>query len=276
MKLISFIIPTYNRADRIEKAVESIIEQTHSSWELLIIDDGSTDNTREVVSDFCFDERIQFYSRNHSGVSSSRNFGAKIAKGDYLVFLDSDDFLYQDLVKEIFTSNINKPFLCWEVVKVVGEKRISWKPENLGKVYNYITASFLAGSFCISKDLFFKIGGYDENLDYGENYELGLRISTCIDESHIFQKPFLQNNVRPERNSHNSRERLYACLYQYKKHKSRIVEDSVFESNLNYLMGYLLERLNKRSFSKKLYKRAWKINPFNFKAFLKSLYLTLR
>jgi len=87
--LISIIIPTFNRADWIKAAIESVLKQTYQNFELLIIDDGSTDNTKKIIS-FC-DKKIKYYFQKNKGPSAARNFGIKEANGKYICFLDSDD-----------------------------------------------------------------------------------------------------------------------------------------------------------------------------------------
>ena len=86
----SIIIPTYNRSKFIGSAIESVINQTYTDWELIIIDDGSTDNTKEIVSNF-HDPRILYKYQNNQERSAARNNGIKIAKGEWICFLDSDD-----------------------------------------------------------------------------------------------------------------------------------------------------------------------------------------
>jgi len=88
--LISVIIPTYNRADRIGVAVESVLAQTDRDWELIIVDDGSTDDTETVVQSFD-DDRIKYIRQENHGVSAARNQGIKRARGGLIAFLDSDD-----------------------------------------------------------------------------------------------------------------------------------------------------------------------------------------
>lgn len=88
--MISVVIPTYNRAHIIERSIESVLSQTYKDFELLIIDDGSVDNTEEVVKRIN-DNRIRYIKKENGGAASARNFGAKCAKGEYVVFQDSDD-----------------------------------------------------------------------------------------------------------------------------------------------------------------------------------------
>ena len=100
--LFSIIIPTYNRANFICTAIESVIDQTYKNWELLIVDDGSTDNTKEIVNDFLkTDSRINYFFQNNLERSVARNNGIEKSHGDYLCFLDSDDAYQEDFLLEL-------------------------------------------------------------------------------------------------------------------------------------------------------------------------------
>jgi len=90
-RLVSIILPTYNRADLITAAIKSVVDQTHKNWELLIIDDGSDDETAMVVSNFTGDERIKYIQKEHGGVCRARNAGLELAQGERVAFLDSDN-----------------------------------------------------------------------------------------------------------------------------------------------------------------------------------------
>lgn len=107
---VSIIIPTYNRAHLIERAIESVLHQTYQDFELIIIDDGSTDNTDDIINKFQKkDDRIIYlkHDRNKGG-SAARNTGIKASRGEYIAFLDSDDeWLPEKLEKQMdfFESN---------------------------------------------------------------------------------------------------------------------------------------------------------------------------
>jgi glycosyltransferase involved in cell wall biosynthesis len=106
---VSVIIPTYNRANLLGRSINSILEQTFTDFELIVVDDGSSDNTRELVESFN-DPRI-FYVRHEKnrGVSAARNTGIKIARGEYIAFNDSDDeWLPQKLDKQVTFFKDNK------------------------------------------------------------------------------------------------------------------------------------------------------------------------
>lgn len=89
----SIIIPTYNRADFIAKTIQSVLDQTYPNFELLVVDDGSKDNTREVV-EAIQDPRVKYFLKENGERGAARNYGIKRAVGEYITFLDSDDLLY--------------------------------------------------------------------------------------------------------------------------------------------------------------------------------------
>lgn len=101
--VVSIIIPTYNYGIYLPTAIESCLNQTYKPIEIIIVDDGSTDNTKDIVKKF--NDSIIYFCQKNSGVSAARNRGLDLAKGDYLAFLDSDDYLTNDSIQikmEIF------------------------------------------------------------------------------------------------------------------------------------------------------------------------------
>ena len=99
--LISVIIPAYNAQDFIQKALDSVLAQSYSHYEVLIVNDGSTDNTEALVKTY-HDPRVKLISQSNGGLSNARNTGIKNAKGNYLAFLDADDYwIAEKLEKQI-------------------------------------------------------------------------------------------------------------------------------------------------------------------------------
>lgn len=97
-ELVSIVIPVYNKEKHIKKCIDSVINQTYKNIELLIIDDGSTDNSGKIISEYN-DERIKHFKNNNQGIGKTRNFGIKKSNGKYIMFLDSDDYLDTNIVK---------------------------------------------------------------------------------------------------------------------------------------------------------------------------------
>ncbi|HLF46080.1 MAG TPA: glycosyltransferase family 2 protein, partial [Chitinophagaceae bacterium] len=107
MIFFSVIIPTYNRAHLIKETIDSVLRQTHPHFEIIIVDDGSTDDTKQVIENhFGKDARVIYFYKQNEERGAARNFGLKQAKGDYAVFLDSDDLMlspYLETLDKIIT-----------------------------------------------------------------------------------------------------------------------------------------------------------------------------
>lgn len=100
---LSVIVPTYNAGDNIRRCIESILNQNIQNVEILVINDGSTDNSSQIVKEYVKQnpEKITYYEKENTGVADTRNFGISIAKGKYILFIDSDDYIKQGLLEEL-------------------------------------------------------------------------------------------------------------------------------------------------------------------------------
>ena len=101
----SIIIPVYNGEKIIKRSIESVLNLDYQNWELIIINDGSKDDTKEICEKFLYDPRIKLINKKNEGVSIARNTGIKESRGEYIIFLDADDFLSPDIC-DIFLANI--------------------------------------------------------------------------------------------------------------------------------------------------------------------------
>lgn len=101
--MISVIIPTYNREKTIQRAIDSVLQQTYQDFELIIVDDGSCDQTKEIIEQIN-DSRISYVWQKNGGAAAARNTGIKFAKGEYIAFQDSDDFWYADKLEKQLTA----------------------------------------------------------------------------------------------------------------------------------------------------------------------------
>ncbi len=99
--MISIIVPAYNAGNTINRAIESVLQQTYRDWELIIVDDGSMDNTFSVVDGYK-DERIRIIKQDHLGPGAARNRGINEANGDYIAFFDSDDLIRSDYLQKLY------------------------------------------------------------------------------------------------------------------------------------------------------------------------------
>lgn len=171
--LISVVIPTYNRAYIIDKAIKSVINQSAQNFEIIVVDDGSTDNTEKVITNF-HNEGIRYIKHSENrGEAKASNTGIINSKGELIAFLDSDD--------EFFPEKLEKQ------IKLLDSSR------SLGAVFTYVLVYTLKGekdiwipfdpprSYCVSsglfrKEVFDKIGLFDESLELSCDVEMGLRL----------------------------------------------------------------------------------------------------
>lgn len=100
MPKVSVIMPAFNCEKHIAQTIESVLSQTYRDFELIVVDDGSTDNTKEVVKDYLRDKRIKYIYQNNRGISAARNKGFAKSYGEYIAFLDSDDLWYSNKLEE--------------------------------------------------------------------------------------------------------------------------------------------------------------------------------
>lgn len=106
--LVSVIVPVYNVEDYLENCVESLLKQTYKNIEILLINDGSTDNSSKICDNYGKkDSRIKVYHKENEGVSKARNLGLECSTGDYIVFVDADDFVEKTYVEKLFNALIN-------------------------------------------------------------------------------------------------------------------------------------------------------------------------
>ncbi len=180
----SIIIPTYNRSQKITTTIDSVLQQSNTHFEILIIDDGSTDNTEEVVKSIQ-DPRIRYFKKQNEERAIARNYGIERAKGDYITFLDSDDILYPNHFKEankiINEKNSREWFhLAYEIRDEKGKMLRQENKRNDSINYSLITGNHLSciGIF-VRKDIMKEnLFNEDPKIIGSEDYELWLRLAS--------------------------------------------------------------------------------------------------
>jgi glycosyltransferase involved in cell wall biosynthesis len=188
-QLISVIIPTYNRANLILRAIDSVLNQSYKNFELIIVDDGSTDNTHEVLTPLIQTDKIKYFKRQNCGVSASRNFGVSQSLGNYITFLDSDDeWLPHKLQDQLhyFSHNPEVRIVYGEEIWIRNGIRVNQKAihkKSGGSIFLACVEQCLIGpsSVMLEKKLFFEMGGFDESFVVCEDYDLWLKISSLME-----------------------------------------------------------------------------------------------
>ncbi|MCC7354412.1 MAG: glycosyltransferase [Anaerolineae bacterium] len=185
MPKVSVITPTYNRADMLGDAIQSVLAQDLTDWELIVVDDGSRDNTREVVAGFA-DPRIRYIYQENKGLPGARNTGIRNGQGQYVAFLDSDDLFSPGKLTSQAEMLDERPDLglvaggYWEVdkqLRILRELR-PWHEHPTLELHNWL----LACPFCptaplVRQEWLDKVGLFDETMRYVEDWDLWLRLS---------------------------------------------------------------------------------------------------
>ena len=193
----SIILPTYNRANLISKAIRSVVYQTYQNWELIVVDDGSTDNTKKVVEEFVrADNRIIYLSQKNKERSAARNNGIKCAAGEFICFLDSDDLYYKTHLEEFKKLIIESKFQKGLYFSGLSYGKYCNEKEEYNLSYSNNIEFVLINTIgtpraCISKELL-KENLFNENIRISEDKELWVRILKNNPLFYHRQKTFIE------------------------------------------------------------------------------------
>ena len=174
----TIITPTYNREVLLQRTVKSVLAQTFRDWELLIIDDGSTDNTETVVQQFLIDGRVKYYKKKNTGGADSRNIGASYSVGEYITFLDSDDEALPNWLETVskYLNSETGLASCGAFKKLANGATWEDPPSEINVYGVKKKVKFTGGSLFIKRSIFLEIKGYDIEMPTGLQSELGYRL----------------------------------------------------------------------------------------------------
>jgi glycosyltransferase involved in cell wall biosynthesis len=189
MPLVSVVIPSYNAARFVGDAVRSVLAQNYPNFEVLVIDDGSTDDTRQVMEQFAGDARVRYYYQTNRGESGARNTGIQIARGDFIAYCDADDLWEPRKLEQqmpcfngrpelgvVYTNTVhvdvnNQPVETYQTTRYNG------KIADKLLLQNFVTGA----TSIIRKKYFDVVGGYDESLRTCQDYDMWLRLSAVCE-----------------------------------------------------------------------------------------------
>lgn len=187
MPFFSIIIPVYNKTNFIENTLKSVFQQSFTDYEILLINDGSTDDSESKILTFN-DSRIHYYSKKNEGVSETRNLGIEKAKSEFIVFLDADDYWYPNFLEEMFLlikmfpeQSVFSAAIEIENTKTVIPSSYSIEKVSDNVIVNYFEASYKEGVLFTScavfhKSVFEKVGKFDPLIKSGQDTDLWIRI----------------------------------------------------------------------------------------------------
>ncbi|PIS30120.1 MAG: glycosyl transferase [Candidatus Marinimicrobia bacterium CG08_land_8_20_14_0_20_45_22] len=180
---VSIIIPTYNRAEVLERALMSVFSQTYENFEIIVIDDGSTDNTNAVISKHA--DKIRYFSKFHAGVSAARNLGLEKSIGTWVCFLDSDDYwLPEKLEMQMAYTAKNPGMMIVQTDEKWIRNGIFVNPmkkhqKHGGWIFKQCLPLCIVSpsAVMVHQKVFNDVGVFDESFPVCEDYDLWLRIS---------------------------------------------------------------------------------------------------
>ena len=200
---ISVILPVYNSEEYVSESITSILNQTYKNFELIIIDDGSTDNSKVICKNFSKkDNRIIFLDNNHIGLTRSLNKALEIARGHYIARQDADDVsLPNRFEKQIkWFLKDKKRVLCGTNCKILTQnneyknnRSLKFSNSGIKKKLKYSNC-FVHSSIMFSKKSAQKFENYDENLEYAQDYDLWWKLSTLGQVGNLKEKLVILRN----------------------------------------------------------------------------------
>jgi glycosyltransferase involved in cell wall biosynthesis len=217
---ISVIIPTYNRAECITEAIEGALNQTYTNYEIIVVDDGSTDNTKEVLEPYR--EKIRYIYQDNAGVSAARNTGIRAALGPWIAFLDSDDiWLPEKLSSQMECIKHTNTKVCFTKVEIFEERtnkkarKVKYKEETFNEPFDLILQKPLAAyvqTMVADKNLIEYVGCFNERLKVAEDTDLICKLAFETPFSYIHTPLAYVNRTEQRKglanNSHEARRKM--------------------------------------------------------------------
>lgn len=243
--LVSIITPSYNSAQFIEATIKSVQEQTHANWEMLITDDGSSDNSAEIISKISQqDDRIRLFKINNSGPGIARNNSIKNAKGNYLAFLDSDDLWFPEFLSVSLSKINNSEGFVFSSYKRCDENTLEEVfqdfivPEKVNYTDILKTNSISCLTAFIDVD---KLGKESmPEIMYRQDMGLWLKYLKKIEYAIGIQQPLAIYRIRKKSHSRNKKKLLKPQWYFYRK-----VENISFLKSIYYMVMWAINGVKK-------------------------------
>ncbi|PJA45297.1 hypothetical protein CO174_03890 [Candidatus Uhrbacteria bacterium CG_4_9_14_3_um_filter_50_9] len=279
--LISIIIPTYNAASTLPRALESALSQSIQNLEILVVDDASTDETQELIQRYMDrDDRVHYYrlKENSGGAAKPKNVGVMHARGSYIAILDADDeWMETKLEKQLQlfqeSTNTRLGFVGAHALLVENGTETLKPVRNYTNILHHLLASDYMGSGSSTlyrKDVFDQVGGFDETLKSAQDLEMRIRLAQQYDFAVPDSGPLLKYHIRPgsvtRRLSVEQKDADHAYIIQ--KYRHLYEQNPVAYSNKLRSDGtrYILAGYYRRGWSAFL--RSIKTHPTNWRSYV--------
>lgn len=272
MTAVSIIIPSWNRAEIILRAVDSALAQTLADVEVIVVDNGSTDDTLDVLKR-CDDPRLSVVvHETNLGASGGRNAGLLAATGEFVGFLDSDDELAPTWAQYLTAAAGTATWVAtcgFAMVGPDGAVRYEHPAKSLGPAFSGLVGPFQAGTFIVNRHVLTELGGYAEGLAYSENTELALRLgvhcSVFHNHSVSVDEPLLRWH-HDESHAYATPNRRAGCAYLLQHHEALLARDPEMLKSYRSQLAVWDARAGEFKSARQNFAAALRIQPFNIKS----------
>lgn len=289
--IISIILACYNGEKFISETIESVLNQNYSKLELIVIDDGSIDNTELIIQEYLSDSRLVFMKhKRNRGIGAARNTGIRLAKGDYICFLDQDDVWLSDRLStqvetfKIGSKNLGLIYSDYYEIDKEGHilRKVKARSDVLCKSRKNIVSQLFIRDFIptwtamVKKQTFERVGLLDERLSGPDDHEFWLRVAGVFELAHI-EKPLVKKRMHTDARSRRCHEVF--------THKLVAMEDTIIRypylqairhkrfSTIYFKRGLcLLESGTAKSIARTHLLSSLQYNPLNWRAYLLVLF----
>jgi len=243
--LVSIITPSYNSAQFIEATIKSVQEQTHTNWEMLITDDGSSDNSTEIISKITqTDDRIKLFKINNSGPGIARNNSIKNAKGNYLAFLDSDDLWFPKFLSISLSKIKNSEGFVFSSYKRCDENTLEEAFQDFIVPHKVNYTDILKTNSISCLTAFIDVDKLGKELMpeimYRQDMGLWLKYLKKIEYAIGIQQPLAIYRIRKKSHSRNKKKLLKPQWYFYRK-----VENISFLKSIYFMVMWAINGVRK-------------------------------
>ncbi|MGE6328965.1 glycosyltransferase family 2 protein [Psychrobacter pacificensis] len=268
--LVSIIIPCYNSEKYIEKCIESIINQSYEHIEIVIVDDGSTDNTVEILKTY---KNVRVYSQVNSGACVARNYGLTKCKGYYVKFLDSDDFLNTDSIslQVDFAESLQDMQIAYGYKEVLFNDKISIDKEILDSTNQFrqlINRNIVTTLPLHKRKVLLETGAFDEQLKFRQEWDLHLKLAKnghtfIYHDTSIYTQVMHDNPNRISARKLNVSKEIENLDYIRSKYDSN-EENNVAWAHKYWNLGRQFLKLKRKKDADSIFLIARDISPHNY------------
>lgn len=223
--LVSAIIPTKNRADLLKRALNSVIDQTYENMEVIVVNDGSTDRTADLLAQYKQNVGVTLLvieNERSVGAAQARNQAIEAASGEFIAGLDDDDIWHQKRIEELLAAH-KDDYSCVtsDTMMAYPGGKLRWKKKKMIDLDTLLYTNQVGNQALVLRDRLIEIGGFDEDLVAAQDYDLWLRLSSKYGPIKNVQKPLQTIFMDHHEDRITDRSSFRGYLQFYNKHKHR-------------------------------------------------------